>query len=80
MSPYFRAEFPLSTPVKDIEALNAAYALEVHRVTQDEEAIVYSLRTTAATGISTIDMANIYHEHPLTTRAYPLFWAVDIVS
>jgi len=74
VEPHFVVEFPLTTPIEDIEGLTASYSLEVDGVSLNEEAIIYTVRTTSATGISTIDMANICHEHPLTIRAYPRFW------
>lgn len=75
VQPWFTAEFDAATPVEDIEALMDAYALEVRDVYTENQSVRYTLRTTPDSGLSTIDAANLCHEDPLTTRAYPSFYA-----
>jgi hypothetical protein len=76
IAPEFLAEFPASTDVADIDGLNETENVEARLVDTTEDSIVYYIRVTSESGRTTLEMANFYHEHPLTTRAYPFFWPV----
>ena len=76
VEPYFIAEFPAETPVSAFDALNAAYSVEGTEFERNEQVVVYRLRVTPASDFSTIETANLYHEAPLTLRAYPTFTPV----
>lgn len=69
----FIAEFPLSASPGDVETLNAEEAVDVLLIEEGSNSILYHLRITPDSTRSTLDMANFYHEHDLTLRAYPQF-------
>lgn len=71
VEPYFTAVFSSGTPETEIDALIAQYSLESDRLDRRGNVVAYRLRTTNETRQSTLEMANLFHENPLTSRAYP---------
>jgi len=76
LTEYFYAVFPAETPEEDIDALNAEHHVVVVKVFDYSETlgkVAYRLKVTKQSGMNTLDLANLYHEHPLTLAAEPTF-------
>lgn len=76
VSPDFIADFDLDVADEDILDLIDMFQLAVTntRLADDDPSLKrYFLRVTSETGLLTLDMANVLHEHPLTRRAFPQF-------
>jgi len=71
----FYASFPISIPADDIVALNAEHAVEVVEIKDYSNIgkMSYRLRVARESGLNALDMANLYHEHPLTIASSPSF-------
>ena len=72
----FYATFPASTPVAEIDQLNARYGVEVIEIIDWGRLgkTGYLLRVTRSSGMDALELANLYWEHPLTIRGNPMFY------
>ena len=73
----FVAVFPATATTEAIETLNEEVGTQVEKVEETEEGLMYFLRAAKGNELSTLELANFYHEHSLTIRAYPQFRAFD---
>lgn len=69
----FIVEFPADTSGDAIAALNEELGAEGDLLQATDDRIVYRLRPLHGRGQSSLDLANQYHQHELTSAAYPQF-------